>query len=99
MSIQSKKIYAVSVNMLWITYSTVLNFDILSYYIAKWRGNPWSMQEHWTFRQVCLGNRTLGQFESELRLKKKKKHNNNTTQEREKVRSTTTEKELIIMLG
>ena len=58
------------------------------------------MQEHWTFRQVCLGNRTLGQFESELRLKKKKKkHNNNTTQEREKVRSTTTEKELIIMLG
>ena len=53
-------------------YSTVLNFDILSYYIAKWRGNPWSMQEHWTFRQVCLGNRTLGQFESELRLKKKK---------------------------
>ena len=80
-------------------YSTVLNFDILSYYIAKWRGNPWSMQEHWTFRQVCLGNRTLGQFESELRLKKKKKHNNNTTQEREKMRSTTTEKELIIMLG
>ena len=57
------------------------------------------MQEHWTFRQVCLGNRTLGQFESELRLKKKKKHNNNTTQEREKMRSTTTEKELIIMLG
>ena len=30
------------------------------------------MQEHWTFRQVCLGNLTLGQFESELRLKKKK---------------------------
>ena len=39
------------------------------------------MQEHWTFRQVCLGNRTLGQFESELRLKKKR---NTTTTQRKK---------------